>query len=331
MQLPGNKPRQASFSLTSQLYMLLTACFLLISAPSSRAQDAGLNILTVGPGSESLGLNEAVTAELLGASNLYSNPANLAMEQSSTLNADYTLWVGGLTHTHAAVNLKKKKRAVAFGFLGSGADNLQLRKNRAGPAEGTFNISFLSLSGGYAYKLGPIALGAAVQYIREEYYIYNASGYAANFGASTELWNKRIRIGSSLLNLGEMSKLRNTATNLPTTFRAGFDAAIFRFTPPENKDLLITVNLKNDWVYPIHAVKNTTQSPSALDPYTNIALEFDIAETIQLRTGYKSGDTVRHWSAGAGINVESISANYALIPFDTGFGTVHSLGISYRF
>jgi len=298
---------------------------------TATAQESGLELLNIGPGTQALGLNDAVTAELLGASNLYSNPANLALEPKSSLNADYTLWIGDLTHAHAAINLKNDQRGLAFGFIGSQADDIPLRGNQAGPPEGTFAVSFLSLSGGYAYKLGPIALGGAFQYLREEYYTYNASGYAANFGAATQLWDNRIRLGASLLNVGQMNELRNESTTLPTTFRTGFSAEVITFTPPENDNLPITVFLKNDWIIPLQTENGTTQGTSSSDPFTNIALEFDIADTIQLRTGYKTGNTERPWSAGAGVAVGSITAQYALIPFKTGFGTVHSLGLSYQF
>jgi len=311
-------------------YLLVNLFVLLLLSTGLYAQQSGLDILTIGPDAKALGLNETVTAELLGASNLYTNPANLALEKSSSLNATYTLWIGDLTHTHAAVNFRKGSRALAFGFLGSQVDDIQLR-DQPGPSNGSFTVSSLSLSGGYANKIGPVALGATIQYLREEYYIYNASGYAANLGASVRLWDDRILVGTSLLNLGTMDKLRNESTTLPTTFRAGFDAELFTFTAPENKDLPITVNLKNDWVLPVQSARGTTQGDAANEVYTNIAAEFDIANTIFLRTGYKTGDTVRHWSAGAGISVGSIMGNYAIVPFETGFGTAHSIGLRYRF
>ena len=230
---------------------------------SATAQDSGLDILTIGPGTQAMGLNEAVTAELLGASSLYSNPANLAMQNSSTLNADYTIWIGDLNHTHASVNLRKNNRALAFGLLTSKTDNIALRGNTPGPSEGSFNISTLSLSGGYAYQLGPLALGIAVQYLREEYYIYNASGYAANLGTAGEFWNGRLRLGATLLNLGKMNELRNKSTELPTTFRTGFSAKLFSFTPRQNKSLPISIALKNDIVYPLRDSPNTTQGNSS--------------------------------------------------------------------
>lgn len=302
----------------------------ILSWCTAHGQQSGLDLLTTGPSSQALGLNEAVTAELLGASNIYTNPANLALENHSSVNADYTLWIGNISHAHAAINLRKEQHALAFGFLGSQVNDVPLR-NQPGPAQGNFNVSFLSLSGAYAYKLGPIALGGTVQYLREEYYIYNASGYAANLGLGVHIWNNRIQLGTSLLNLGRMDKLQNKSTALPTTFRTGINAKLFTLSPPENNHLPISLYLKEDVIIPIHTLQRTTHDEKRQKPFTNIALEADIAQIISLRTGYKTGNTVRHWSAGLGITIDSITANYALIPFETGFGTAHSLGISYRF
>lgn len=311
--------------------ILLTLLVFLGLVASSHGQASGLHMLSIGAGTQSLSLNEAVTVELLGGSNLYSNPANLALEENSSLNADYTLWIGDIKHTHAAVNFKKGNRGLALGFIGSKTDDIPLRGNQAGPSQGTFNTSFLSLAAGYAYRFGQLALGGTVQYLREEYYIYNASGYGINLGTALTMLDKRLRFGASLLNLGEMSDLRNTSTRLPTTARAGFRAELFTFSPPQNTDLPITVNLLNDWVFPLKAVSYSTQGESNKNAYSNISLEFDIADIIQLRSGYKTGNNERHWSFGAGILFNSITANYAMVPFSTGFGTVHSLGLQYHF
>lgn len=311
--------------------LFIASLFIALTCSSSAvAQEYGLELLTIGPSTRAFGLNDAVTAELLGASNLYTNPANLALENNTSLNADYTLWIGDIDYTHAGINMRRGSQAVAFGFIGSQGDDFELR-NQPGPAEGTFSVSFLSLSGGYAYQFGPVALGGTVQYIREDYYIYNASGYAASLGAAAQLWNDRIRIGTSLLNMGEMNELRNEATPMPTTFKFGANAELLTFMPPENDDLPITVFLKGDIVKPIKSTNNTTQEEPSLDLYSNIAVEFDVADVIAIRGGYKTGDTERHWSAGAGITVGSIVANYAMVPFSTGYGTAHSVGISYYF
>ena len=312
---------------------LFSICLIisLVWITNATAQEYGLELLTIGPNTQALGLNEAVTAELLGASSLYTNPANLAFENSSGLNADYTLWIGGLNNTHAAINLRKNSRALAFGFIGSQTDDIPLRNNGPGPPDGSFAVSFVSLNGGYAYRFGSFSIGGTIQYLREEYYIHTAAGLATNFGASAQLFDDRLNLGTSLLNLGKMTELRNEPTPLPTTFRAGINAELLTFDPPENDDLPITAFLKSDLVIPLKATSSTTQSDPTKEIYSNIALAFDVADIIALRVGYKTGDTARSWSTGAGITVGAISANYAMIPFDTGFGTVHSVGISYQF
>ncbi|TYP95103.1 hypothetical protein LX73_0398 [Fodinibius salinus] len=296
----------------------------------SFAQSNGLELLTIGPGTKALALNETVTASLLGGSDIYANPANLALEPSSNLNADYSSWIAGLSIAHAAVNFKKGPRALAFGFLGAQTDNIALRGNQAGPANGTFSISFLSLSGAYAHQVGPITLGATLQYLWEEYYIYSASGYSASFGAATKLWNDRIHLGTSFLNLGQMNELRSEASTLPTRFKAGINIEVITFTAPQN-NFPITMQLLNDWVIPTNQIQNTTQSTTRATPYTTMAVQLEVAETITLQSGYNAGDTVRRWSAGAEFTIGSVRANYSLSPFETGFGTAHSLGINYQF
>ena len=295
------------------------------------AQDTGFEILTTGPNTEALSLGEATTAYLMGASSLYTNPANLALESASGFSADYTLWIGGLTNTHAAVNLKRERSAIAFGLLASEAGDFELR-SRPGPSQGSFSASYLSLSGGYAYSYLNFAVGATFHYLREELYIYNASGYAFNAGISSHWLNRRLYVSAALQNAGKMDDLNTEATRLPTLVRGGINARLFRFTAGEN-DFPVSFALLTDMVFSLNQDEANTSSntPEAENAYLNIGLSVTAADIISLRVGYKTGDTVRPLSFGTGIIFNSVSANYALVPFETGFGTVHSVGIGYKF
>ncbi len=295
------------------------------------AQDTGFELLTTGPNTEALSLGEATTAYLLGASNLYTNPANLALENASGFSADYTLWIGGLTNTHAAVNLKRDKSAIAFGLLASDAGDLELR-SRPGPSQGSFSASYLSLSGGYAYNYRNFAIGASLQYLREELYIYNASGYAVNAGITSHWVNRRLYVSAALQNAGNMDKLNNEATQLPTQFRSGINARLLTFTAGEN-DFPVTLSLLSDLVFTLNQddTDNTSRTIDQESAYLNIGITVTAADIISLRGGYKTGETVRPLSFGTGIIFKNVSANYALVPFETGFGNVHSIGIGYRF
>lgn len=295
------------------------------------AQGTGFELLTTGPNSEALSLGEATTAYLLGASSIYTNPANLAFEYSSSFNADYTLWIGGITNTHAAINFKKENSAIAFGLLASEASDFELR-NRPGPSQGSFSVSYLSLSGGYAYAYRNFSLGASFQYLREELYIYNASGYSVNAGVSSHWFGRRLFVSASVKNIGKMDELNTEETELPGLARGGIYAKLFNLSAGQN-DFPITFALLSDIVIPLKDNEANISRSSAIEENINLNIGLSVvaAEIVSLRAGYKTGDTARHLSFGTGILFENITANYAIVPFETGFGTVHSIGLGYKF
>lgn len=294
-------------------------------ARCAAAQNGGFDILTIGPNSEALGLSETVSANLLGASDIYSNPANLNFEPSSSINADYSLWIAGLRNAHFAVHFKRDKSSLAFGLLASEADDFQLRQ-RPGPTQGSFAVSYLSLAGAYAYKINNLSAGITFQYLHEELYIYDANGYAVSAGFSSQWLEERLRISAGLQNMGRLNNLNATGTQLPSLFRTGFEVELFEFRPSGNKSLPLKVSVLADYVQALETGESISR-----DRYFNMGLNIGVAEHIDLRAGYKTGDTDRPFSFGTGINLDMITVNYAIIPFKTGFGTVHSIGLSYRF
>ncbi len=57
----------------------------------------------------------------------------------------------------------------------------------------------------------------------------------------------------------------------------------------------------------------------------------DIADLIQLRGGYKFGPTARPISTGLGLVIDPVTVKYAMIPFTTGYGMAHSIGVQFYF
>lgn len=312
--------------------IILLSIFPVLLNLTALAQDGGFGILTIGPNTHALGINEAGTAALLGASDIYTNPANLVFESGSGLNADYMLWIGDIRNSHAAASFKKNNRAIAFGLLASEASDFELRGNQAGPSQGTFSFSYLSLAGAYAYQVKSFSLGASFQYLREEAYIYNASGFAINAGISSRWIDNRLTISAALQNWGEMDDLNSTPTTLPTQIRAGFHAYLFTIVPPKNDEFPIAVSLLSDVVDPLNQKRDKASAfDTNRDPYFNIGLNLEVADVVSLRGGYKTGNTDRPFAFGTGIHIDKVTADYAIIPFKTGFGTVHSIGLSYIF
>lgn len=311
--------------------IILLSVFTVFPAGNVTAQTSGLDFLTVGPNTFSLGINEASTAALIGASALYTNPANLVLEPSSSVTGSHSLWIADLQNSHLAVNLNNRQRAIAFGLLTSRADDFEAR-TRAGPSEGTFTVSYLSVAASYAHRLGPISIGGTVQYLREEYFVNNASGYAFNAGISGELVNRRIRVSGALQNAGKMNKLVTEETKLPANIKIGIWGKLFEMVLPGRESPTLDISVLGDYIQPVESgIDDEFVSYSPGDGFYNIGLMVDVAEVVSLRAGYKTGDTVRRTSFGAGIMIDALRFDYALVPFSTGFGTVHSIGLSYYF
>jgi len=294
------------------------------------AQQSGLKLLEVNPSASELARSEASIATPNGASSIYSNPALLALNSFSTIDLGYTSWISESNNVFGGINLIKGKRALAFSFYTSGVTGLEQR-DTPGESNGDFSIQYLSISGAYAYDFNYFTLGIAGHYLNEEIYPYRATGYGVNLGIASSLASDRIRIGASLLNLGEMEKLNEVATELPSNFNIGFAADVIEFTHKKNLNLPILVTVMADYVIP--TTNSSSSNYTDFNPdenFFNLGIGFEVAEVVLINAGYKTGDNTRPISFGVGFITEKVIFNYALIPFNTGFGTVHSIGIQYQ-
>lgn len=295
------------------------------------AQSSGFEMLNISPTPYSLSKAEANTSVSDGSASIYSNPALLAYNKNSSIDLGYTFWIAEVTNVFGGVNFKRDRSAVAFAIYTSGSSDYQQRNN-PGLSNGNFSIQYLSIAGAYAYDFKYFTLGAAAQFLNEEVFTYRANGYAVNLGLSSQFLNERVRFGTSLTNLGEMDELNIESTNLPATFKTGLSADVIQFTAPKNDDLPILITTYADLVYPLkEADDKDFANYSSSEAYFNLGLMLTVAEVLQISGGYKTQNNVRPISFGAGFTANEISFNYALIPFNTGYGTVHSIGIQYKF
>lgn len=294
------------------------------------AQQSGLKLLEIGPTASELSLSEASVATPNGSPSLYANPALLAMSNNSSINFGYTNWISDANNLFGGINLKKNQRAIAFSFFTSGITGFEQR-DAPGESNGDFSIQYLSISGAYAYDFNYFSAGISGHYLNEEIFPFRANGYAISLGLASSLFEDRVRVGTSLLNLGEMEKLNEIPTELPTSFNIGIAADILEFTHKKSPDLPVLITLMADYVIPAEESESnryTDYNPD--ETYFNLGISLEISKVVQITGGYKTGDNTRPISFGAGFVTEKVTFNYALIPFNTGFGTVHSIGIQYQ-
>lgn len=296
----------------------------------SQDTGSGLDFLNIGPSARSLSISQATTATLSGPTSIYSNPALLAMEPSSSAEVNYTLWISGVTNQFAALNYRKNQTAYAFSVFNSGSDGFEARA-APGSSAGNFSVGYLSLAGAIARQIGPLSFGVTAQYLREEVFQFRANGFALTGGASAQLFDERVRAGLSINNVGNMDSLDQQSTTLPSSINAGVHIDLIEFTTTGFNDLPILVSFIADWKKPLEAEAVSTLDSYSTDDFISLALSVNAGDLLYLQSGYRFGSTERPLSFGLGLSVDPLRMNYALVPFSTGFGTVHSFGIQYNF
>jgi hypothetical protein len=312
-------------------FLLLPLLTALHQTAGAQDTGSGLDFLNIGPSPRMLSISEASTALLSGPAAIYSNPSLLSFESDNGLDVSYTLWVANVSNQFAGVNFKGDRLSYGLGVYASQADEFEAR-NQPGPPSGSFSISYFSLAGSIAYRTGPLSVGVTGQFLREEIFQLTANGYAFNIGAALQLLDERVMAGISLNHIGEMEELDVVSTPLPSSLRAGISSHIIEFVTPGRNDFPILLSLAFDWTKPLEKASGGDFTPRDSDEsFYSVALVADAAGLFSFQTGYRLGPTERPFSLGAGIIIDPIRVNYALVPFSTGYGTVHSFGIEYRF
>ncbi len=307
--------------------------FILFFIPGSaliNAQSPGFAILNTEPAPTNLSQGGTSTAMPVGSPNIYTNPALLSLAGSSTIDISYADWAFDANYLFGGINFIKGKRAAAFGVYSS-VENGFPQRDGPGDPNGTFSVTHLSVSAALAYNLGFVSAGISGQYLYQEIFTNRANGYAFNFGFSRDFFDGRIKTGASLLNIGDMNELELEPTQLPETFRAGLSLDVIEFVHSKAKKLPILVTLSGDFVMPLQSESELEEFFYEDENFVATGLMLTVADVIELNGGFRTGDTERPLSFGIGIITDYLKFNYALIPFNTGFGTAHSIGIQYKF
>ncbi len=310
---------------------LIILLSLIYTTANSQDTGSGLDFLNIGPSARSLSISQATTATATGPTSIYSNPALLALEPGSSAEANYTLWISNVNNQFAAFNYRKNQTAYAFAVFNSGSDGFEARDS-PGLSAGNFSVGYLSIAGAIARKMGPISFGITGQYLREEVFQFRANGFAFTGGVSAQLFEDRVTAGLSINNLGDMESLDEQSTKLPSSINAGLHFDLIEFTSTGFNDLPILISFIADWKKPLEeeAVSITVDEDST-DDFFSLAMSVNAGDLLYLQSGYRLGPTERPLSFGLGLSIDPIRVNYAIVPFSTGFGTVHSFGVQYYF
>lgn len=305
---------------------ILCACF-----TSAHAQRSGVALLDIAPNPFALSLSEAGSAWGQGGGNSFANPSLLVKSNRSSIEIGYTNWIADTKNIFGSYHKKLDQRAFSISFYSSGLQDLEQR-DEPGPSNGLFSVHYLSISTAYAQSFRWFNVGASVHFLTEEIYPYRSNGYAFNIGLSRSFAKDRIHVGTAVRSLGEMQRLDVEETPLPKAWISGLSIGLLEWSGSKNPELPVFVRTHLDYVYPLNSESNSAQDTFInTEAYARLGIEILVVETLQITTGFRTGNTVRPHAFGIGYILSDIRFNYAIIPFDTGFGTVHSVGLQYLF
>jgi len=220
---------------------LIAVLLLAIGAPlgDAQVQKAGLNsaaFLKVGVGARQAAIGSAVTSLNGDVTNLFWNPAGIALKEETAQAAfTYNNWIGGLSQEAVAASYNWQDiGTVGIGFQSFGISGIQAdRDNGYGDQQliaqtidmnttSTYNYQDLLISGTYSrYITDYLSLGVTFKYIHENIDDVAASTYGFDLGTIYNIGVLGWSVGARVNNLGGDMKFYNFASPIPLTFSIG--------------------------------------------------------------------------------------------------------------
>jgi hypothetical protein len=335
----------SSISIAALLLVVLATG--IVTAQSRKAGINAAAFLKVGVGARQVGMGSAVTSTNGDVTNMFWNPAGIAMrDEKGQVSFTYNSWIGGLTQNAVAASYSLEGfgtigvGVMTFGMSGIPADrdvypgNAPLQAIQIDQAtSNTYDYMDLVAQVTYsAYVMDRLTLGASAKFINEKIDDQNATAIGFDIGSVYNIGIYNWNIGARVSNLGSDMKFYDYPSPIPLTFSIG--TSMVPLHMGENS-LLVAVDL----VKPQDGLQ-----------YYYSGLEYNYDNTIFLRGGWKfnysflglAGDgmdegtslrqgvqtSLEKGSLGAGVRVPMaeylISLDYAYTVF-TGFSDVHRL------
>lgn len=295
----------------------LLVVMLFVPMSLSAQADGGLRFLSLGTDPLQLASAETMTATTRGASTLFSNPALMSFEERASVSVSNTFWIDGAYNRTAAWVSPTRFGSVGLGVLSSSIGDIEARQG-PGPSDGTFSVTYLAFTGGFSTQVGPLSLGVNASLLSEQLFERSAGGYSLGAGAAVRLADDRIRIGTAVAHLGKMDPLAIEASPLPSVWRTGVSADVLQFSVNGSSEVPVVISASGDAHVPFEG-----------DAYVSTAVTATVSDVLAFHAGLRSGETRRPFGVGLSVLLQNIRFGYALVPFDSGFGLTHTIGIQF--
>ena len=285
-------------------------CLLLagVAEGDSSGRKAGFLLLREGMGARAEAMGGAYTAEVGDQTAAYWNPAGVAALQGKDFLLAHQRSFQGIQQSYAGWAYGNQKRGLALSLGLYSVGGLEARTGPTAQPLGTFGIYDVNAGFSYAQRFGSrLYAGFSVRALHEAIEAERASGVGVDLGVLYQTGIEGVTVGVAYLNLGRMEKLATSRVPLPRTFRAGLAASRGKVTGT------LDLRLPEEGASGVHT-----------------GLEYRVHPALFLRGRYRSGNDVRDWSFGVGLQRRNWRVEYAFVPGALGLEGSHRVAVGIR-
>ena len=275
------------------------------------AGNTGLAFLKLGIGARSIAMGEAFSSLADDGTAYIYNPARMNASENGNVTAMFNKTMLDMTTNYVGAKFRIKKIGIGIGLLKTSVSDIEVRNTPGAPLE-TFSAENFSGGISLSYEVYKnLSLGVTGKLIYEKLYIDESSGFGMDIGANYIY--KNFSIAAVVNNIGSMNELKVETTKLPTSLRFGA-SYLYR------KDNM--------------SITGSIDAFKVIDGgsfHGHFGAEGGYKDFIFLRTGYQTGYENKGFTAGLGLKYKTLTIDYALQPYTTGFGSGNSLSLGFNF
>ncbi len=277
--------------------------------------NSGMSFLKIGFGARNIALGDVGVISSNNVSAVAYNPALLTYGEKSEVALSHSSWMNDVSSEMLGAKFSLFSLPFALYINSSQISDIEIRR-KPGEAVAKFNANYFAASLSSAYKItNSLSAGASVKFLYQGMYVYEATGWAVDFGAYYRNAVKNLDLSFAVRNIGTMNKLKEESTKLPSLFSFGMSYQIIH--PVK------FINLK------IFAATKKYFDDTNL--HLHFGTEFSFKDFIYLRTGYQTGYDARSYSVGLGLLWRGINFDYAFAPFDYSLGNSNIISVQFTF
>jgi len=281
---------------------------------SAEDGSAGLAFLKLGVGARAIAMGDAYTAVDGDASSVYWNPAAIIDVESVDITLMHTEWFQDIRYEYVGGVRSFGDYAIGAGIVGLYMNDLERRVEPTADPIGHFRYFDFAVTGSYARRLTDhLDVGGSVKYLHETIADYSAKGVAVDLGGRYRIPGyDGLTAAVTVLNLGPRMKFIEEKFNLPVMYKVG-----------------AALDVPVDALHGNLVIASDAVIPADGSTKVHFGMEYEYAEMIALRFGYRTGWDNQNVSWGLGVKVRNFRIDYAMVPFYSELGDTHrvSLGI----